>query len=108
MLEIPSNLRDTCPGLVMPRSPKDAFFDAAQYSARWGEQPVYHQDLAHDLNAIYNTFREKMPLSVGDKKNLIKEIKDLYESPAYERLKMWPATRDWLSRQANIPVLLPP
>ena len=106
MLDIDPALKNKCPGLVMPRRPNEAFFDAAQYAEKWGEAPIYHQDLSNALQTIRLKFTEPV-LSPQRKTELISDVQKLYESDSYKSLNMWPATRDWLSRQPNIGGLLP-
>ena len=85
----------------MPRSANENFWKASEYFDDWKETPVYHQDLAADLNVIFNTFSGGN-LSVAQKRDLINRIKILYESEPYNRLNMWPVTRHWLSLQKDV------
>jgi hypothetical protein len=86
-------------------------FDASKYAEKWGEAPIYHQGnaqnggLAAKLQEIKNLFPEPN-LSTQRKIEMLDEIKKLYESEPYTKLKMWPAARDWLKVYID-PGLLP-
>ncbi len=110
-LGIPEAEWDNCPGLIMPKNPREAYFNPTEYQEKWQEAPIYHAgtfaegSLKERLKLIRNQFPGPA-LSVAQRQQMLIHVKQFYSSPPYDRLKLWPPTRDWLKIHID-PTLLP-
>jgi len=96
-LGFPENVLDETPSLVMPRVRGIADFDEAAYIQKFGHAPAYHQDLAWESSVIRRG--RTGVFSDREQVDLLLNVKDLYSIPPYDKMNMWPVTRDWLRKQ---------
>jgi hypothetical protein len=95
--------RDTSPAINLPRSAEILSpQQLADYQAKFGRNPVFHQGPDGIKTAIDKIFRDnqfpyQQTLTPAQQQTLINELHSLYaQDSRFMHLKLWPATRDWL------------
>ena len=110
LLGIPKARWNSCPGVPLVKRPGMQGFDAAQYQQKMGHAPIYHGgtlaqgSLKEALGVVYRKFKNG-PLDEAAKRDMIAGVKEVYTSPPYDVLNLWPATRDWLLKEGGPPHL---
>jgi hypothetical protein len=92
---------DDVPGIPIRRGP-DAMFDA-DYFQKFGKNPVYHGStggpgsLANMLGVIERNLRSGQITT----QQMVNQVNDLYTTPPFSDLNLWPVTRDWLRQSGT-------
>ena len=106
----PQQLDNLTPGIVLPKRPKTFGPHEANYRETFGHDPIYHQGTLAEGSVVQKLADIRRRFASGEidgERNLMLEVKALYESAPYDQAKMWPVTRDWLRQHAADPSVIP-
>lgn len=60
--------------------------------------PFPQGSLKEALGQVYQRFKGRV-MDGPAKKEMIRSVMDVYTTPPYDALNLWPATRDWLFKE---------
>jgi hypothetical protein len=98
---LPPGVWDDSPGIALPARPGTSQFDAVAYKQKFGHDPIYHQGMGGikgEIDKIMTGMQGELVTDVA-KQALLNTVRDLYTRPPYDKVNMWPVTRDWLRKQ---------